>query len=248
MSEAKDEVSSWSVKKLKQFLSERNVDFSKCIEKSEFIALAIEHFDSDPIPLKNDGNSMGDLIWETIPVGPLSCNMTIIADKNTNRALLIDPGGNSDEIIALVTKMKVEIVEIIITHGHFDHFLSAGDLKAKYPEARLRIHSEDIQLYNMLPFQLQLFGIKSGKPVESVSPIDSELADGQELPVGEGKVIHTPGHTPGSCCFYFAQAKLLFSGDTLFRRSIGRTDLPGGGKGFAFQFCFANSEAFFVFR
>lgn len=113
------------------------------------------------------------------------------------------------------------VSKILVTHGHFDHFLAANDIH-KYTSAPVCIHSADKKLYEMLPIQLQMFGQSSNS---TLKPIDLELSDGMELGVLGGVVIHTPGHSPGSCCFHFPDIQLLCSGDTLFKGSIGRTDL-----------------------
>jgi glyoxylase-like metal-dependent hydrolase (beta-lactamase superfamily II) len=111
------------------------------------------------------------------------------------------------------------------THAHFDHFLASGHIK-KATGAPLCLHPHDRDLWSMLEIQCQMFGV----PYAPAPPPDQWIADDEELSVGpySAAVIHTPGHTPGSVGFYFEDQKLLFSGDTLFRGGIGRTDLWGG--------------------
>jgi len=159
------------------------------------------------------------------PVGPLKCNMCIIGDPKTRNAVLVDPGGDAGEIMKLVNNLKVTIVQILVTHAHFDHFLAAGEIR-KLTKSPIFLHKADLELWRMLPMQCMLFRIDA--PAERIADPDQWLDDGSKLKVLDGVVIHTPGHSPGSSCFYFAESKLLFTGDTLFRASIGRTDLLGG--------------------
>lgn len=124
----------------------------------------------------------------------------------------------------------MKITKILITHGHFDHFLAAGDLR-KHTGAPIYLHSQDRALWQFLPMQLQMMGIKlPNSLLENHCAPDHDLTDGMPLGVLDGVTIHTPGHTQGSCCFYFASSRLLVAGDTLFRNSVGRTDLLGGNE------------------
>jgi glyoxylase-like metal-dependent hydrolase (beta-lactamase superfamily II) len=123
--------------------------------------------------------------------------------------------------------MKARPVALLHTHGHFDHIGASSDV-ADATGARLRIHAADRFLWDMLPDQARLFGMEAARPRDPDEPI----ANGERIAFGASSVeaIHTPGHTPGSTCFRLDQpaGTVLFSGDTLFRRSIGRTDLWGG--------------------
>ena len=163
------------------------------------------------------------LIRETFPVGPLQCNCTIIGDPVTKRALVVDPGGNHEKILARLDALGLTLVSIIHTHAHLDHFLASGQLKEK-TGATLHLHADDRFLWDNLEMQCQLFNV----PYTPVPAPDFELKDGEALDCGCGVALHTPGHTPGSMSFWFPQDKLLIAGDTLFKGGIGRTDLWGG--------------------
>jgi glyoxylase-like metal-dependent hydrolase (beta-lactamase superfamily II) len=114
------------------------------------------------------------------------------------------------------------------THAHLDHIMATRYIKEK-TNAKILLHKDDNDIYNNLKFQARIFGISTKDPL----PVDIFLNDNDEIKIGEKvitKVIHTPGHSPGSVCFYFDKydTPLIFSGDTLFYGSIGRTDLWGG--------------------
>lgn len=163
------------------------------------------------------------LIHESFPVGPLQCNCTVIGDQTTGLGYVIDPGGNPERILAAVERLNLTIVALIHTHAHLDHFLAAGALRDA-TGARIHLHQDDLFLWDALERQCELFGV----PYQPAPPPDVWLEHQQPLTELHGECIHTPGHTPGSICFYFDQAALLVAGDTLFRESVGRTDLPGG--------------------
>lgn len=121
--------------------------------------------------------------------------------------------------------MSVTIKQICVTHAHFDHFLAAEEIRVA-TGAPVLLHEGDSMLWTMLPMQCMMLGVPA--PKTTIRAPDAFLTDGQELLVRRGRAIHTPGHSPGSCCFYFPADDLLCSGDTLFRQSVGRTDLMGG--------------------
>lgn len=163
---------------------------------------------------------------QTIPVGPLQCNCSILLDEATGEALVIDPGDEPDKILRALDAMKARPVALLHTHAHFDHIGGTRTVKEK-TGAGIRLHPADRPLYDALPDQAAMFGIPAGAPL----PIDSPITDGETISFGRHSVtaIHTPGHTPGSTCYLLSgDAPALFAGDTLFRRSIGRTDLWGG--------------------
>ena len=164
-------------------------------------------------------------IVDVLPVGPLLCNMVIIADPETREAVLVDPGGDPERIIERVTSTGVTVKQILITHAHLDHFLAAPEV-AKHTGAPVYYHAEDRQLWLALPLQCMLLGVP--QPGRPVPPPDNTFSDGDTVAVRGGRVLYTPGHTKGSVCFYFERDRLLCSGDTLFAGGIGRTDLPGG--------------------
>ena len=162
----------------------------------------------------------------TIPVGPLQCNCSIVADVDAGEAVVIDPGDEADKILSALAATKCRAVLLLHTHGHFDHIGAAAGVK-RGTGAAIRIHAADRPLYDALPEQASFFGLSAEKPLLP----DGGFTDGESIGVGRFhlQAIHTPGHTPGSTCFRLeSEPPVLFSGDTLFRRSIGRTDLWGG--------------------
>jgi len=165
------------------------------------------------------------MIHEILPVGPLACNCSVIGDEVTREAMVIDPGDNIDDVLALVAKHKLQVKQIVITHAHIDHVGGAMKLRAR-TGAPILLNENDYALLQMLDLQATWLGMASPGKVE----IDQSLAQDDTLKAGPltASVIHTPGHTEGSICLYFPQEKKLIAGDTLFAGSIGRTDLPGG--------------------
>jgi hydroxyacylglutathione hydrolase len=165
-----------------------------------------------------------ELILRNIVVGVFQENCYIVGSRRTREAICIDPGDASAEILALARDMGVEIKLIANSHAHVDHILAVGDVKAS-TGANFLLHPQDVELARYAPQSAARFlGYVPEPPPEP----DGLLADGDTVEV-EGlrlTVMHTPGHTQGSVCFY--SEGMLFSGDTLFRGSIGRTDLPGG--------------------
>jgi len=165
------------------------------------------------------------MIHEILPVGPLQCNCSVIGDKATREAIVIDPGDNIDQILGLIKKHNLQVKQIVITHAHIDHVGGAAKLRAA-TGAPILLNQNDHMLLKMLDVQAAWIGMPSPGKVE----IDNSIDDGDSVKVGplRAQVIHTPGHTEGSICLYFPLEKKLIAGDTLFAGSIGRTDLPGG--------------------
>lgn len=167
------------------------------------------------------------MILRPLAVGPLDVNCYIIGDEKSKQAACIDPGGNASEILGILEQEKLSLKYIVNTHAHFDHVGGNGRLK-KATGARLAIHEKDALLLRGVASQGAVFGLGT---VSSPEP-DMLLKDGDKIIVDNIilNVIHTPGHTPGGVCIIISDLKLkmLFTGDTLFAGSIGRTDLPGG--------------------
>ncbi len=165
------------------------------------------------------------MIHKIIPVGPLQCNCSIIGDETSRDAMVIDPGDDIDDVLTVLREHNFHVKQIVITHAHIDHVGGAMKLRAK-TGAPILINEHDYPLLKMLDIQATWVGMPA--PGEVV--IESNIADGETLRAGSilANVLHTPGHTEGSICLYFAAEKMLIAGDTLFARSIGRTDLPGG--------------------
>jgi glyoxylase-like metal-dependent hydrolase (beta-lactamase superfamily II) len=162
---------------------------------------------------------------KTFVVGPFGCNCTVLADEASREAVVIDPGGDIDRVLPFIREHDLRVRMAIHTHAHLDHIGGTRPLKDA-TGSRILLHREDHWLYENLPMQAQLFGWDEPPPL----PVDDWLEHGQTFACASIaiEVIHTPGHSPGSVCFLLAAEGLLFSGDTLFAGSIGRTDLWGG--------------------
>jgi len=165
------------------------------------------------------------MIFEHLTVGPLQCNCFILGDEATRDAIVVDPGEDADRILALVTRHRLTVRAVVQTHAHFDHVGASGPLR-EATGAEVCLHRGDTFLYDNLAMQAKLFGV----PAPKAAPVSRWYDHGEEVKAGGMAlgVIHTPGHTPGSVCLRMAADGLLFSGDTLFCGSIGRTDLWGG--------------------
>ena len=166
---------------------------------------------------------LSQFIIRTFPVGPLQCNCSIIGDRLSSKALVVDPGGDAEQILGLLNELNLTVVGIIHTHAHLDHILASGVIK-EATGAPIYLHEGDKFLWDMVGQQCVMFGVP---PVTLPEP-DHFMEDDQALNCCGGVAIHTPGHTPGSISFWFEEYKTLIAGDTLFQGSIGRTDLPGG--------------------
>jgi len=165
-------------------------------------------------------------LLQTLPVGPLQCNCTILFDEETREALVVDPGDEAPRILKALTDLNARTLALLHTHGHFDHIGATSDV-AEATGAAIRLHAGDRFLYDSLAEQASFFGLSLRAP----RPPDQPLSDGEVISFGgfQVRAIHTPGHTPGSTSFLLeGESPILFSGDTLFHRSIGRTDLWGG--------------------
>lgn len=157
-------------------------------------------------------------------VGPLQCNCYVVGDPAARKAVLIDPGGDADALIEDLVKLEVEITAIVATHAHFDHIVAAERVRAA-TGAPFYLHEGDKPLLDWFQESGRLFlGIDLGAPPE----VDTAPKEGDVLRAGDMglHVLHTPGHSPGSISLVAGDA--VFSGDTLFAGSIGRSDLPGG--------------------
>lgn len=165
------------------------------------------------------------LIHEILPVGPLQCNCSVIGDPGSREAMVIDPGDDIDQILTLLRKHNLIVKQIVITHAHIDHVGGAMKLK-QATGAPILLNQNDEALLKMLDVQAAWIGVPTPGKVD----IDQSLSNGDKVTTGSltAEVLHTPGHTEGSICLYFAPQKKLIAGDTLFAGSIGRTDLPGG--------------------
>ena len=164
------------------------------------------------------------MIVRMLHVGPLQTNCYIVGCKDTKEGAIIDPGGDAKRILAEVERLGLKIKYVINTHGHFDHTLANKEV-VKATGARLAIHSADAPMLSKGGGAF-FFGIMG----KASPPADVILDEGQVLILGEIelKVLHTPGHSPGSICLYSEEEGVLFDGDVLFNMGMGRYDLPGG--------------------
>jgi hydroxyacylglutathione hydrolase len=165
------------------------------------------------------------MIHEILPVGMLRCNCSVFGDEQSREALVVDPGDEIDSVLRIVAKHGLTVKAIVITHAHIDHIGGAQKLK-QATGAPVYMNLNDTELQRMMPVQAGWLGT----PVPEAVEIDVAAKDGDKLLVGatEVQVLHTPGHTPGSIGLWIPAEGKLVAGDTLFRDSIGRTDLPGG--------------------
>ena len=161
---------------------------------------------------------------EYFPIGPLGCNCITVWNPDQLTGVVVDPGGEAVKIITRVRELGVRIVALLHTHAHFDHIGATKELQ-DYFKCSAYFHDRDQFLLDSIDAQTAMFGMaKISKPEVSLlrsGDIHHEL-----------KTLHTPGHTPGSCCFlgHFEHGSVLLSGDTLFRGGVGRTDLCGGNQ------------------
>jgi glyoxylase-like metal-dependent hydrolase (beta-lactamase superfamily II) len=165
------------------------------------------------------------MVHEIIPVGPLQCNCSIVGDTEAGTAIVIDPGDETERILALLAKHGLRLDQIVITHAHIDHVGGATELKRR-TGVPILMNEQDSALLGMLGVQANWLGMAAPAPVR----IDQPVRDGDHIRSGslDAEVIHTPGHTEGSICLLLRAANKLIAGDTLFAGGIGRTDLPGG--------------------
>ncbi|MBI3208305.1 MAG: MBL fold metallo-hydrolase [Candidatus Solibacter usitatus] len=165
------------------------------------------------------------MIHEILPVGMLQCNCSIFGDEITREAIVVDPGDEIESIQAVLARHQLKVKAIVITHAHIDHIGGAAKLKAA-TGAPVWMNENDRQLYDHLDVQASWLGMERPEQTD----IDHSAKEGDELTLGETRmfVLHTPGHTQGSMCLWMPGENKLVAGDTLFRQSIGRTDLPGG--------------------
>ena len=161
---------------------------------------------------------------ETIVVGPVQTNCYIVSDEASKQAILIDPGEGAQRLIQFISKNELTLTVILLTHGHFDHIMAAKQVASEFGTPIYCSEAEE-KLANDMNLNCSMM---FGQPAQVV--VDLTLKDDQVLNLlgSKVKVIATPGHTSGSVCYYFEHENVIFTGDTLFFESIGRTDFPTG--------------------
>lgn len=166
------------------------------------------------------------LIIESVVVGSVGTNCYIVHKKDSEHCFVVDPGDSGDKIANYIRNQKMILDHILLTHGHFDHIQGVRDLKNAI---RCEICALDIEKELLSDARMNVSAM-TGRPEELEANI--WLRDGQQFESAgiAMKVIHTPGHTKGSCCYFLEEQKVLFSGDTLFMESVGRADLPTGNE------------------
>jgi glyoxylase-like metal-dependent hydrolase (beta-lactamase superfamily II) len=165
------------------------------------------------------------MIHEVLPVGALQCNCSIFGDEETREAVVIDPGEEIERIRQILDHHQLRVQAIVITHAHIDHIGGAAKLK-KLTGAPVYMNENDLGLRDQLDVQAAWLGVAPPEKPE----IDVPARDGEKVELNGRPfhILHTPGHTQGSISLYLPGENKLIAGDTLFRDSIGRTDLPGG--------------------
>jgi glyoxylase-like metal-dependent hydrolase (beta-lactamase superfamily II) len=170
---------------------------------------------------------MGQLNAGIVPVTPFQQNCTILFDMDDKTGVVVDPGGDVDQILAVLKENGITATAIWLTHGHIDHAGGAMELKEALGVGIVGPHEADKFLLDNLENQARQFGVSDA--VRNCAP-DRFLDEGETVSFGEHvfEVLHCPGHAPGHVVYYNRAAQFAHVGDVLFRGSIGRTDLPGG--------------------
>jgi hydroxyacylglutathione hydrolase len=165
------------------------------------------------------------MILQTMRVGPLAVNCYLVGDERAREVIVIDPGGNVREIVETLQQARARVVSIVLTHAHFDHVMGVVGLK-NASGAPLMAGANEAPFLKSAESQAGFFGLD----VPALPTPDRWLKEGDVISAGDLDltIIETPGHTPGGICLWSERERILFSGDTLMRGSIGRTDFPGG--------------------
>lgn len=160
---------------------------------------------------------------ESRVLGPVATNCYLIINKDNNESIIVDPADSPESIYDMVVRSASKPQAILLTHGHFDHIGAALDIKAEYG-IKIYAHEDEKDVLTSDANVASMMGMRLSVDA------DEYVRDRQTLLFGGVKyeVIHTPGHTKGGCCYYVASDKVLFSGDTMFCQSYGRTDFPTG--------------------
>ena len=174
---------------------------------------------------------MSQLRIKTFVVNPLEVNCYVVSD-DTREAVIIDPGcfaqSEWDDVAQYIRTERLTLRHCLLTHAHFDHIMGCHWAEQDF-HVRPQLHTDDVPLYQTLPQQaLQFFGIRL--KTQPAPVLERCLNEGSQVSFGHTTLtaLHTPGHSPGCLCFHCAGEGVIFTGDTLFCGSMGRTDLPGG--------------------
>ena len=163
------------------------------------------------------------MILETLEVGPLGVNCVVVGDQPGGEAIIVDPGDDAVAILATVKRHGLTVRAVIHTHGHIDH-VGATAAVCRATQAPAYMHDDDSPVYQTLEIQALMVGMSAPErwTMQSLATGSVHRAGAVQL-----RVLHTPGHTMGSCSLFLATPRVLLSGDTLFREGVGRTDLGG---------------------
>lgn len=161
-------------------------------------------------------------------LGMVGTNCYLVVNEEEKQCILIDPAVYSGEIAEQIRREGLDLRAILLTHGHFDHIMGIDGFRKEFPEIPVYAHREEEALLKDASMNASL---EFGRQYTFSGAAYAEDGDVLDLAGMQFRVIHTPGHTIGGCCYYLQEEKVLFSGDTLFRESIGRTDFPTGNGG-----------------
>ncbi len=158
-------------------------------------------------------------------VGMIGTNCYLVINEETKESVMVDPGAYPAKVKNAVKEQGLKLKAVLLTHAHFDHIMGLSDVME---DVKVPVYVEEADLPMMTDGESNLSStyVRGGYRFEEAVPVN----DGQQLEIAgfQFRVIHTPGHTPGGCCYYMEQEGVLFSGDTLFQTSVGRSDFPGG--------------------
>ena len=158
-------------------------------------------------------------------VGMIGTNCYLVINEETKESVMVDPGAYPAKVKNAVKEQGLKLKAVLLTHAHFDHIMGLSDVME---DVKVPVYVEEADLPMMTDGESNLSStyVRGGYRFEEAVPV----SDGQQLVIAgfQFRVIHTPGHTPGGCCYYMEQEGVLFSGDTLFQTSVGRSDFPGG--------------------
>ena len=170
---------------------------------------------------------MKNITIKKVTVGRISTNCLLVINQETKETIVVDPGDLADKISEAITKYECKPVAILLTHGHFDHIMAVDDIRNKYNIPVYIYEGEEALVGDVVNNHSAKYGLNY------VTKADKTVADNEELDIAgiHMTVMHTPGHTSGSCCYYLPEEAVLISGDTLFYETVGRTDLETSNSG-----------------